>query len=166
VNPDGTDTAPFGAGFARANPSATTSHGPKQLGATRSGIRAFVTGARAGASSTANDLDGRTTVRSPAISLPATLGQRFTFGYVFAHSKASSSSDTLRAIVEQGDGTQVEVFRVAGRAADVDGAWRTASIGLDAFAGQTIRLRFEAVDGGRDNLVEVALDDIRVTRAD
>ena len=59
------------------------------------------------------------------------------------------ASDTLRAIVERADGTQVEVFRVAGNRADVDGAWHTASIGLDAFAGQTIHLRFEATDGGR-----------------
>ena len=123
-----------------------------------------MTGARAGATAGANDLDGRTTVRSPRIVLPATLGQRLTFGYVFAHSKASSSSDTLRAIVERSDGTRVEVFRRAGRAADVDGVWRTASVGLDAFAGQTIRLRFEAVDGAGGNLVEVELDDIRVTR--
>ena len=38
------------------------------------------------------------------------------------------------------------------------------SVSLDAFAGQTIRLRFEAVDGGPNNLLEVELDDIRVTR--
>ncbi len=166
VNPDGTDTAPAGARFARANPASTSSHGPKQLGTTRSGTKAFVTGARAGATANANDLDGRTTIRSPRIVLPATLGQRLTFGYVFAHSAASRSSDTLRAIVEQADGTQVEVFRVVGRAADVDGVWRTASIGLDAFAGQTIRLRFEANDGGANNLLEVEVDDVRVTRAD
>ena len=48
VNPDGTDTAPVGARFARANPASTSSHGPKQRGTTRSGARAFVTGARAG----------------------------------------------------------------------------------------------------------------------
>jgi hypothetical protein len=35
---------------------------------------------------------------------------------------------------------------------------------MDAFAGQTIRLRFEAVDGGAGNLVEVQVDDVRVTR--
>ena len=66
VNPDGTDTAPASARFARANPSDTASHGPKQLGTTPSGSKAFVTGAAAGSSSTANDLDGRTTLRSPA----------------------------------------------------------------------------------------------------
>jgi hypothetical protein len=42
--------------------------------------------------------------------------------------------------------------------------WRTAVVSLDAFAGQTIHLRFVAADGGPDNLVEVELDDIRVTR--
>jgi hypothetical protein len=35
---------------------------------------------------------------------------------------------------------------------------------MDAFLGQSVRLRFEAVDGGPSNLVEVELDDIRVTR--
>ncbi len=166
TNPDGTDTAPSGSGFARANPASTTSNGPKQLGTTPSGSKAFVTGALAGTSANARDLDGRTTVRSPAITLPSTLGQRLTFAYVFAHSAASGASDTFRAIVEEADGTQVEVFRVAGNGRDVDGAWRSASIGLDAFAGQTVRLRFEATDGGRNNLVEVEIDDVRVTRAD
>ena len=163
VDPDHTDTATSGK-FARANPSATSSHGAKQLGTTRSGSKAFVTGAAAGASSTANDLDGRTTIRSQPIGLPAVTGQRLAFAYVFAHSAASSPADTLRAIVERSDGTRVEVFRVAGRAADVDGAWRTASISMDPFAGQTVRLRFEAADGGPGNLLEVELDDIRVTR--
>ena len=83
---------------------------------------------------------------------------------MFAHSAASGPSDVLRAIVEKADGTQVAVWRKVGRPADVDGVWRTASVSLDAFAGQTVRLRFQAVDGGANNLVEVELDDIRVTR--
>jgi carboxypeptidase T len=163
VDPDHTDTATSGR-FVRADPSATTSHGAKQLGTTPSGSKAFVTGASAGASSTANDLDGRTTIRSQAFALPAGAGQRLTFAYVFAHSAASTTADSLRAVVERADGTRIEVFRVAGRPADVDGAWRTASISMDAFAGQAVRLRFEAVDGGPGNLLEVELDDIRVTR--
>ncbi len=35
---------------------------------------------------------------------------------------------------------------------------------MDAFAGQTVHLRFVATDGGPGNLVEVELDDIRVTQ--
>jgi hypothetical protein len=163
-NPDGTDTAPANARFVRANPASTTSSGAKQLGTVRSGSRAFVTGAASGANASSNDLDGRTTIRSAPIGLPAALGQRLTFAYVFAHSAGSTSADSLRAIVERADGSQVEVARVTGRSVDVDGAWRTASVSLDAFAGTTVRLRFEAVDGGPGNLLEVELDDIRVTQ--
>ena len=36
---------------------------------------------------------------------------------------------------------------------------------MDAFAGQTVHLRFEAVDGGAERTcVEVEIDDVRVTR--
>ena len=164
VDPDGTDTAPVSGRFSRADPAATSSHGPKQLGTTPSGSKAFVTGAAAGSTTTANDLDGTTTLRSPAIALPATTGQRLTFAYVFAHSAASTTADSLRAMVERADGSQVQVFRVSGRPTDVDGTWRTASIPMDAFAGGTVHLRFVASDGGPGNLVEVELDDIRVTR--
>ena len=164
ANPDGTDTAPASARFARANPAQTTSLGAKQLGTTPSGSKAFVTGAPAGATPSANDLDGRTTIRSGAIALPASGGQRLTFAYVFAHSASSTAADSLRAVVERADGSQVEVFRASGRAVDVDGAWRTASISMDPFAGETVHLRFQAADGGPGNLLEVELDDIRVTR--
>jgi aminopeptidase S len=91
-------------------------------------------------------------------------GQRLTFRYVFAHDSHSTSSDHVRAIVERSDGTQVQVFNVSGTPVDVDGVWRSASVSMDAFAGQTVHLRFEAVDGGTNNLVEVEIDDVRVTR--
>ncbi len=162
-DPDGTDTAPAAAHFSRTNPEPTSRSGPKQRGTTTSGSKAFVTGAKAGAKATSGDLDGVTTLRSPAIVLPATLGQRLTFRYVFAHDAKSSSADSLRAIVEVG-GVQTVVWTRLGSAADVDGAWRTASIGLDAFAGQTVRIRFVATDGGVANLVEAEIDDVRVTR--
>jgi hypothetical protein len=164
VDPDHTDTAPADARFVRSDPVSTSSNGPKQLGTAASGSKAFVTGAAAGSSANADDLDGRTTIRSPSIGLSAAPGQRLTFAYVFAHSAASTAADTLRAIVERADGSQVVVFKAVGRPVDVDGAWRTASISLDAFAGQRVRLRFEATDGGPNNLLEVELDDVRVTR--
>jgi carboxypeptidase T len=164
VNADGTDTAPANARFVRADPGSTYSLGAKQLGTAPSGAKAFVTGAPAGASASANDLDGRTTIRSPAIALSAATGQRLTFAYVFAHTAGSTSADSLRAIVERTDGSQAQVFVKYGRPVDVDGAWRTASVSLDAFAGQTIHLRFVASDNGPANLLEVELDDIRVTQ--
>jgi carboxypeptidase T len=163
VNPDGTDTATSGR-FDRANPSSTSSSGPKQLGTVTSGAKAFVTGAAAGSSANANDLDGRTTVRSTAIDLPAAVGQKLTFRYVFAYSSSSSSADKFAAIVENSVGTQTTVFLRTGAATDHDGLWRSASISLDPWAGSTIRIRFQAVDGGANNLVEVEVDDVRVTR--
>jgi hypothetical protein len=164
VDPEGTDTAPAAARFVRANPAGTSKSGPKQRSATPSGSKAFVTGAPAGSSPGAYDLDGRTTIRSPLITLPTTAGQRLTFRYVFAHDANSSAADTLQAIVQRGDGSQTVVFSRSGSATDVDGAWRSASIPMDAFAGETVRVRFVATDGGPANLVEVEIDDVRVTR--
>jgi hypothetical protein len=165
VNPDGTDTAAANGRFVQSHPAATgTRWGAKQLGSTMSGTKAFVTGAAAGSSSTANDLDGRSTVQSPTISLPPAAGQKLTFAYVFAHDARSAAEDSLRAFVVQADGTPVPVWTALGGATEANGAWRTAVVPLDAFAGQTVRLRFVAEDGGSDNLLEVELDDIRVTR--
>ena len=122
-------------GWLRGNPAATSSSGAKQLSGTPSGQIALVTGAAAGISANANDLDGRTTARSPAIDVPPGTGQRLTFAYVFAHDARSSTSDHLQAIIERSDGTKVGVFVVFGGPVDVDGAWRTASISMDRFAG-------------------------------
>jgi hypothetical protein len=165
VNPDGTDTAPAAARFARGNPGPTALSGPKQLGTTPSGSRALVTGPLSGSKASTGDLDGRTTVRSSPLTLAATAGQRLTFRYVFAHDAKSTSADRFQAIVELADGSQVPVVTRRGTPKDLDGAWRTASVSMDAFAGQTVRLRFLAEDGGPANLVEVEIDDVRVTRA-
>jgi len=164
IDPDGTDTAPSSGRFARGTPSPTSHNGPKQIRNTASGGRSLVTGLPAGAGTSSYDLDGRTTARSTQIALPAAAGQRLTFRYVFAHDSRSTAADKLQAIVEKGDGSQVVVFTLAGSAADVDGVWHTASIPMDAFAGETVRLRFTAVDGGASNVLEVELDDVRVTR--
>ena len=162
-DPDGTDTATTGK-FSRANPYATSSNGPKQLTDVPSGSRAFVTGGGAGSSANANDLDGRTSVRSPAIKLSTATGQRLFFRYVLAHGSNSSSADRLVASIETSDGTRTPVITLTGKAADVDGVWRSVAAPVDAWAGQTVRIHFEAVDGGSNSLVEVEIDDVRVTR--
>jgi hypothetical protein len=35
---------------------------------------------------------------------------------------------------------------------------------MDAWAGQTVRIHFEAIDAASDSLVEVEIDDVRITR--
>jgi hypothetical protein len=161
-NPDGTDTATTGR-FARANPESTSSSGAKQLGTVPSGSRAWVTGGAAGSSANLNDLDGRTSVRSAPITLSPAAGQRLFFRYVFAHGSNASSADRLVASIE-GSGGRTAVITVTGKAADVDGVWRSISAPLDAWAGQTVRIHLQAVDGASNSLVEVEIDDVRVTR--
>jgi hypothetical protein len=164
VNPGGTDTAPSGR-WERGNPAGTTVSGRTlQPTTVPSGSRALVTGAAAGSSANANDLDGLTTVRSVPITLPMGAGQTLSFRYLWAHAANSTSDDHVRAIVEEGDGSQTVVFERVGAPSLLAGAWRSASIPMDAWAGQTIRLRFEAADAAGASTVEAGIDDVRVTR--
>jgi aminopeptidase S len=61
------------------------------------------------------------------------------FSYYLAHRNDSSADDFFRAAVVG-----------------------TRTIDLSAFAGQTIRILFSARDGGVDNLLEAAVDDVKI----
>ena len=37
---------------------------------------------------------------------------------------------------------------------------------MDAWAGHTIRIRFEALDGGADSTVEAGIDDVHISQPD
>ena len=164
VNPLGTDSATSGP-WARANPAPTWASGPKQLGTVTSGSYALVTGAAATKSAGGNDIDGgRTTIQSAPIDLPTRLGQRLKFRYYLAHASNSSTADELRVQVVDDAGAATTVLLERGAANDDDAAWASASILLDRWAGSTIRIRIAATDGGPGNLVEAAVDDVRVTR--
>ena len=71
---------------------------------------------------------------------------------------------TLRAIIEGPDGGRTVVWERRGSATVVAGAWTSASVSLDPWAGQAVRIRFEAVDGAGASTVDTGVDDIRVTR--
>jgi extracellular elastinolytic metalloproteinase len=162
TNPNGTDTATTGA-WERGDPEATNSSGVKQIGTTTSGVNDLVTARLAGSSAGVNDIDGGvTSIRSPAITLPATGTLTLTFNQYLAHGSNATSADFLRVSVV-GTTTSV-VFQRIGSATDVDGAWAAASVSLNAFAGQTVRLLIEAADAGTASLVEAGIDDVRITR--
>jgi hypothetical protein len=161
-NPNGTDTATAGR-WERGDPQPTSSNGPKQLGTTVSGVNCLVTGRLAGSSAGANDIDGGvTSIRSPAIALPSTGTLTLSFSYYLAHTSNASSADFLRVRVV--GSTTAAVFERQGAATDADAVWRTASVSLNAFGGQTIRILIEAADAGAASLVEAAIDDVRITR--
>jgi hypothetical protein len=161
LNASGTDTATTGR-WERGDPEATTDSGAKQLGTTTSGVNDLVTARLAGASAGANDIDGGTTsIQSPAITLPATGVLTLTFNQYLAHGSNASNADFLRVRVV--GSTSATVFERLGAAANVNGAWSPASVSLNAFAGQTVRLVIEAADAGGASLVEAGVDDVRIT---
>ncbi len=162
TNPNGTDTAVSGA-WERGDPEATNSSGTKQLGTTVSGTNDLVTARLAGASAGENDVDGGvTSIRSPAITLPATGTLTLSFSQYLAHGSNATNADFLRVSVV-GATTSV-VFQRLGSATNVDGAWSTATASLNAFAGQTVRLLIEAADAGTASLVEAGIDNLRITQ--
>lgn len=163
LDPDATDTA-VGGRWQIANPAPTTTGSvPLQLDATTSGSRALVTGTAAGVSPADNDLDGTTTIRSAPIALPESVGP-LTLRYYLAHAANSTPDDWLRAWVEAADGTRTLVLEELGAAEDDAAAWASARIGMDPWAGQTVRLVLGAADEGAGSLIEAAVDDVRIER--
>ena len=155
----GTDTATAGV-WERANPQKTA----YQADGTTSGSRALVTGYRAGVGPQSYDVDrGVTSVRSPAVNLPATVGS-LTFRYYLAHGSNSSSADFLRVHVEAADGTRTMVFQELGVANTDTPSWASRTIPLTPWAGQAVRIVIEAADAGPASTVEAAIDDVRITR--
>jgi hypothetical protein len=160
-NPSGTDTATTGL-WERATPQATTSGGTQQVGTPTSGTFDLVTGAAAGASVGANDIDGGTTsIQSPPIAIPATGTTTLRFNAYFAHLNNSSTDDFLR--VQIVGTTTTTVFQVLGSAAQVNGAFAGQSANISAFAGQTVRILITAADNAGGSLVEAGVDDVVIT---
>lgn len=54
------------------------------------------------------------------------------------------------------------VFEERGTAVNDSAAFATRSIDLSAYAGQTIQILFSAGDRAVDNLLEAAVDDVRI----
>ncbi len=160
VNAGGTDTATTGQ-WVRGNPETTTSSGTKQLGTTVSGSNDLVTGAPAGASAGAFDIDGGTTsIQSPAITLTGGTSYQLRLSSYLAHGSNSSSSDFLRIRVV--GSTTSTVLDRRGAATNVNGAWVSGSFNLSAFAGQTVRIVIDTADASTASLVEAGVDDVKV----
>ncbi|MEV1286980.1 M28 family metallopeptidase [Micromonospora sp. NPDC049679] len=163
ANPSGTDTATLGQ-WERGDPAATSSGVVTQLGATVSGSFDLVTGAPAGSSAGAYDLDGGvSSIRSPAITLPASGTLTLTFSWYLAHLNNATSADYLRVRVV-GASTTTVLDQVAA-ASDRAAAWQVASANISGHAGQSIRILVDAADASGASLVEAAIDDVKITQS-
>jgi subtilisin family serine protease len=159
TNPLGTDTATTGQ-WERGDPAQTSSGVVLQLGTTVSGTNDLVTGAAAGASAGEFDVDnGTTTIRSPSITLPSTGTLNLSFSWYLAHLNNATTADFFRVSV---NGTQV--FQQLGAASNRAGAWATASVSLNAFAGQSIQITVSTADAATASLIEAGVDDVRITQ--
>lgn len=165
ANGGGGDTATTGQ-WERGDPQATSNGGTAlQLGNPASGSNALVTGALAGANAGTHDIDnGVTTIRSPLISLPASGSLTLSFSWYLAHLNNSSSADYFRVSVVTG-GTTTVLGTTPGAATNRAGAWSTASLSLNQFAGQPVRIQFEASDLAGASLVEAGVDDVLITQS-
>jgi hypothetical protein len=56
------------------------------------------------------------------------------------------------------------VYARGGTPANVAGTWSGRTVSLSAWAGQTIRLRFDAADAGSGSVVEAGFDNVVVRR--
>jgi hypothetical protein len=126
----------------------------------------LVTGRLAGATPSANDVDGGTTsVRSPAFDLPAGGSYSIRLRYYFAHNSASDSRDSLRVELVRQDGARLTLLQELGAPTADTPLWATANVAVPAaFVGSTVRMLISATDGGNDNVVEAAVDDVSVIK--
>lgn len=162
----GANTASSGR-WERGDPQATGSSGrAMQPGSCAGGsVRCLITGLAAGSSAGANDVDGGlTSIQSPLIAVPATGQITLRFSFYFAHLNNASSADYFRVRVVGASGSAQTVFQRAGSPTHVVAAWSTQTVNLTPFAGQNIRLRFEAADASSASLIEAGVDAVSVTR--
>jgi hypothetical protein len=128
-------------------------------------VNCFVTALAAGSSAGDNDVDGgMTSIQSPPIALPAGGAINLRFRYYLAHLNNASSADYFRIRVVGNNGQPLTLFTRSGSATNLAGAWSTQTVSLSAFAGQTVRIRFEARDFSAASLIEAGVDNVAITR--
>jgi hypothetical protein len=153
VNPQSTDTATEGA-WRRGVPKVK----PFQLAAW-DGQGALVTGLKGA------DVDGgRTTVRSPLISLPATGSTMHLRYWVGFDSRATSSDSFVVQLVNAAGVRVATALTVKGNGQLRMPAWKTLAFAIPAgLQGTDVAIQLLATDAGADATVEAGVDSLRIT---
>jgi hypothetical protein len=151
----------------RGDPQPTSSNGVTLQQGTCQGpsVNCLVTGLAAGSAAGANDVDGGlTSIQSPPIVLPSTGTITLTFRFYLGHLNNATSADFFRVRVVGGNGQVQTVWARGATASNVASVWTTRTANLSAYAGQTIRLRVEAVDNAGGSVIEAGFDNVAITR--
>ena len=134
------------------------------MGTTVSGTNDLVTGRLAGASAGAGDIGGGTkSIRSPAITLPASGTLNVSLSWYLAHGSNATNADFFRVRIVHNGGTTV-LFTQAAAATDRDVVWATGTWNISAYAGQAVRVQIDAADAATASLVEAGVDDLLITQ--
>ena len=127
------------------------------------GRACYITGAAAGASPGANDLDGGvTTISSPQFSLIGLEQAWLSWYFWFSNDLGTpGGADTLRVELTNDAGTSWVPVSVVGGSAS---RWRAAQLRVSDFLAPTgaMQIRISASDLGAASLVEAAVDDVQV----
>ena len=157
VNPKGTDTATGGI-WARGIPAVS-----RYQIAAESGSFDLVTGPNLLTGGSGDDVDGGvTTVRSPAITLPASGTLTLSFAYYLGYNATATAEDFLRVRVI--GTTTTTLLRVVAGTDPGTPSWQTLVADISAFAGQTVRITIDATDAATNDNIEAAIDDVQITQ--
>ena len=166
IRTPGVNTATTGL-WQRGDPQPTTQNGVNlQLnncygGSTNCMITALAAGVNAGV----YDIDnGLASMQSPAIAIPSGQQVTLSFRYYLGHIDTATSADYFRVRAVGSNGVPVTLFHKPASSNNVGSAWRSSSVSLSRFAGQTITLRFEAADSTSNGgtVIEAGFDDVLV----
>lgn len=150
----------------RGLPERTTfAAGDLQKGSCQGSTSCLITGLAAGTANGSNDVDGgQTSIQSPLIALPAGRSLTLSLGFYFAHNTAAVSADYMRVRVVGENGVVQTVFARSANGQNVRANWATRTVNLDAWAGQTVQLRIDAIDAndGGGSLIEAGIDNVSI----
>jgi aminopeptidase S len=93
------------------------------------------------------------------------MSSMLTFRYYLGYIDTATSADYFRVRAVGTNGVPVTLFQIPASSNNVGAAWRTQSVSLSRFAGQTITLRFEAADSVTNGgtVIEAGLDEVLIT---
>lgn len=159
------DTATLGR-WERAAPEGTAAQPDSDF--SPAGTRCWITGAAAGSTAGANDVDnGFTTLLSPVLDLSGAVDGIVSYRRWYSNAATSSEphADVFDVSITNNLVNWIPVERVGPSGPDAGGGWRYHEFHIRSFVypSSTVQIRFVASDLGGSSTVEAAIDDVQIT---